>query len=183
MYTKTWKPGEDQELDQIFENYREQQYSNYDDPLRLNYSKKAISQCQALSITFDHSGNPLVLSGILRRPIWPNNTFRICNRFWKVKEERLIAVDKSTGLHIVSKAIQDQTTYAKEYLNAELIFLSRQYDNWQKFVVKQVRKHTGLEFQYDNYKYLTCDNLEDSSCWQKIIYLGNDTLLNSWLRK
>ena len=44
------------------------------------------------------------------------------------------------------------------------------------------RNRFELMFKTDNYKYLTCPNEYDSTCWQKIIYYGDESLLTQWKR-
>jgi hypothetical protein len=182
MYTKIWIPGTDIELDRLFEELRQNQHNDVTHPLYNNYSAKAFEECSALSITFDND-QPIVVGSILTRSCWPKNAYRIVNRFWKVHEHRLPHLDRNHGMTVFSKTVEAHVNYTKQHLNAEIIFISRQYNNWQKFVVKQIKLHTGLEFEYDSYKYLTCSNLDDCSCWQPIMYLGNTKLLNQWSRK
>jgi hypothetical protein len=53
----------------------------------------------------------------------------------------------------------------------------------QQFAIKSFREIVGIEFQSDNYSYCTCETPNDESCWQKIIYQGDSSLLETWKRR
>jgi hypothetical protein len=182
MYTEIWIPGTDAELDKLFEQLRTQQHSDTAHPLYRNYIAEAFKECSALSITFEND-KPIVVSSILARDCWPKNTYRILNRFWKVHEHRLPHLDRNHGMTVFSKTVRTQLNYAEKELGADLIFMSRQHDNWQKFTKKILTEKVGIEFKYNDHKYLTCGNEQDDTCWQKILYRGNETLLTDWKNK
>jgi len=78
--------------------------------------------------------------------------------------------------------LHSQLGWLRSNTNFELAFVSRETDHWQPFFLDNFSRYFNLDFKMDSYKYLTCNNEKDSSCWQKIIYYGNDSLLTSWKR-
>jgi len=182
MYIEIWIPGTDAELDKLFEQLRIQQHSDITHPLYKNYSAQDFKSCAALSITFDNN-DPIVASSILARTCWPKNTYRILNRFWKVHEHRLTALDRSTKATALSETAKAHVAYAENTLEADLVFMSRQYDHWQNLAVHYLKEKTGIEFKYDNYRYLVCDNSQDQTCWQRIAYKGDEQLLTQWQKQ
>ena len=74
-------------------------------------------------------------------------------------------------------------SYAEQELNADLVFISRQHDNWQAFTKRILIQKVDIEFKYNDYKYLTCGNEHDGTCWQKIVYRGNEDLLTQWQKQ
>jgi hypothetical protein len=182
MYTEIWIPGTDAELDKLFEQLRIQQHTDTSHPLYRNYAAEAFKECSALSITFDNA-MPIVVGSILARPCWPKNAYRILNRFWKVHEHRLPHLDRNHGMSVFSKTVEAHANYAEKDLNADLVFISRQHDNWQSFTKKILTEKVNVEFKYNDNKYLTCSNEDDDTCWQKILYRGNEDLLTDWKNK
>ena len=182
MHVKIWIQGTDPTLDSLFEELRVQQHSDISHPLYKNYSAKAFEECSALSITFDND-QPIVVGSILTRSCWPKNAYRIVNRFWKVHEHRLPHLDRNHGMTVFSKTVEAHVNYAEQQLNAEMVFISRQYNNWQAFTKKILTEKVGIEFKYNDHKYLTCGNEQDDTCWQKILYRGNEDLLTDWKNK
>ena len=53
MHTVTWRPGQNPELDLIYDQLREQQYQDRSQRLWKNYSKDSFSHAVALTIHFD----------------------------------------------------------------------------------------------------------------------------------
>ena len=182
MYIEIWIPGTDAELDKLFEQLRIQQHSDITHPLYKNYSAQDFKSCAALSITFNNN-DPIVASSILARPCWPKNTYRILNRFWKVHEHRLTALDRSAKATALSETAKAHVEYAENTLKSDLVFMSRQYDHWQNLAVHYLKEKTGIEFKYDNNRYLVCDNSQDQTCWQRIAYKGNEQLLTQWQKQ
>lgn len=182
MYTEIWIPGTDAELDELFEQLRIQQHSDTVHPLHKNYSAEAFKECSVLSITFDNN-QPVVVSSILARSCWPKNAYRILNRFWKVHEHRLTALDRSAKATALSETVKAHVEYSENILKADLVFMSRQYNNWQNLAAYYLKEKTGIEFKYDDYRYLVCDNSKDQTCWQKIAYNGNEHLLTQWQKQ
>jgi hypothetical protein len=182
MYTKIWVPDTDAELDGLFEQLRVQQHSDTTHPLHKNYAAEAFKECSALSITFDND-QPVVVSSILARSCWPKNTYRILNRFWKVHEHRLTALDRSAKATELSETVKAHVDYAENILKADLVFMSRQYNHWQNLASDYLKKKTGIEFNYNDHRYLVCDNPQDQTCWQKITYKGDQQLLTQWQKQ
>ena len=182
MYTEIWVPGTDTELDRLFEELRVQQHNDTAHPLHKNYAAEAFKECSALSITFEND-KPIVLGSILTRQCWPKNAYRILNRFWKVHEHRLPQLDRNHGMAVFSKTVEAHVNYAEQELNADLVFISRQHDNWQAFTKRILIQKVDIEFKYNDYKYLTCGNEHDGTCWQKIVYRGNEDLLTQWQKQ
>jgi hypothetical protein len=182
MHTEIWRPGENSDLDSLFETLRHKQHSDTSHVLYENYNKKSFEECAALSITF-YNDVPVVAGSILKRDCWPNNVYRILNRFWKIPEHRIKFLDRKNGLDALCQTVKSHTTYALKNLNAELVFMSRQYGNWQKFTQKIIQEKTGINFEYNSNRYLTCSNCQDESCWQFILYHGSENLTQEWLTK
>jgi hypothetical protein len=181
--TITWVPGTRENLDSLFEELRQEQNSDTDHSLHQNYIKEAFQECSALTITFDNN-IPICCSGILQRAVWPNNSFRILNRFWKTKKERFVSLNTHNKMIRISDSIKHQLEYAEKNLEAKLVFISRHQDNWQEFMLDVIRNNTGYVWNADLHNlYQTCDNAEDITCWQKIIYYGDSKLLDNWNKK
>jgi hypothetical protein len=75
-------------------------------------------------------------------------------------------------------------TYQIDWLtkntDCQLYFISRQTANWEDWCIRQFQKQFNLSFTNGTYKYLTCPNECDDTCWQTIIYNGNKDLLTQW---
>jgi hypothetical protein len=178
MYTKTWQLGTDENLDQLFESLRKIQYEDHTHPLWKNYNAQAFRECEVVSINFVDD-RPFFCSGILKRTCWPDNTYRILNRLWKPAPRANSITRLSPGL---GSMIHSQLNWLKENTDFKLAFISRETDHWQKFFLDNFKNYFDLEFKMDDYKYLTCENPQDASCWQKIVYYGDETVLNFWKR-
>lgn len=176
---ETWVPGSNQMFDELFEKLREDFYKADNHILCKNYVKEHFEKCSALSIAFKND-NPIFCSSILNRSVWPSSVYRIGNRFWRVGDEHHILQRISPG---VGEMLKSQIDWLKDNSNYKLVFVSRQYDNWQEFMVQDFKKNFQIDFEYDNYKYCTCETPNDTSCWQKIIYYGDSSVLESWSRK
>lgn len=176
MHATTWAPGTNNELDQLFDELRERQYQDHTHRLWENYSKEKMGKSIALTIVFEDDNTPLVCGTIASRSWWPVNTYRIYNRMWKPnqRKEFLRRVTPSVGMLGVS-----QVNWLKENTTCDLYFISRETDNWQEWMIKHFLEY-GLEFKTDKYKYLTCSKEILDSCWQHIIYNGNDRILAEW---
>lgn len=178
MKTYTWVPGTEPELDKIFEDARALQYSNTSHRLWKNYSPEAFNEVTALTITFNDDFVPEVCSSILTRNCWPENAYRILNRTWR--HSNRIAKPREAISPEFADCTRHQIEWLKENINPDLIFVSRETDNWMKWVVRNYKKDYGIEFSIGSGKYLTCPNECDDSCWQHIIYQGNSELLMQW---
>jgi uncharacterized protein (DUF2344 family) len=62
-------------------------------------------------------------------------------------------------------------------LNSSLIKEEKKWD------VESFKNDFNLSLNKDQYKYLTCPNECEDTCWQNIIYRGNEQLLNQWKRQ
>jgi hypothetical protein len=181
--TETWKPRTRPKLDKLFDELRQEQHSDTSHPLYQNYTKEAFHQCAALTITFDNDV-PICCSGILHRSCWPNNAYRILNRFWKTKKERFVSLNTHNRMLRIADSIKNQLEYAEKHLGAELVFISRHQDNWQKFMLDVIKNNTGYHWHLDlENLYQSCDDAQDETCWQKIIYYGDSNLLTHWNKK
>jgi hypothetical protein len=180
MQTITWAPGTDLKMDQLFDQLREQQYNDRSHRLWKNYSKDSFDFAVALTICFNDNGEPEMCSSIASRDCWPVNAYRILNRLWKhsnkIKFPRVMSPS-------FAKSAKSQIEWLSNNTNCELYFISRQTDNWEDWVIKNFQEVYGVGFKTDNYKYLTCPNECDDTCWQKIIYNGNEQLLSQWKQK
>jgi hypothetical protein len=182
MRAVTWKPGTDVFLDSLFDELREKRYSDKSHHLWKNYSKEELevwSGSIAYTICFDDHDNPEMCSTISSRDCWPKKTYRILNRLWKNSNIINYPVIMSPSFGYTAKS---QIDWLRENTSYELYFISRQKENWEKWVIRMFKQHYDLSFQTDNYKYLTCPNECDDTCWQKIIYQGNSAILNQWKR-
>jgi hypothetical protein len=78
---------------------------------------------------------------------------------------------------------KSQIEWLETCSDCQLYFISRETDNWQKWMIENFSNTHGLNFEMDDHLYLTCPNECDNSCWQNIIYNGNRELLQTWQRK
>lgn len=175
----TWVKGENLRLDDLFEKLREQQTQN-GDKLSSNYSSENFKNCLAYSICFDND-IPVMCATIARKSCWPEKTYRILNRLWKPNDQRIRfprQMSKSFGEVAIS-----QINWIKNNLDYDCIFISRETSNWQNFVISEFDRQFNIKWKANSHKYLTCDNENCESCWQNIIYMGDDETLNSWKHK
>ncbi len=179
MYVKTWTPGSNNELDELFDNLREEQFNNKNDKLYKNYSVENFNNSLANSICFIDNV-PLMCATIAYKSCWPNNTYRILNRLWKPNNCR-ITFPKQMSSSFGEIAI-NQIDWIKNNLDYQCIFISRQTNHWRNFVISEFKRQYNLTWKTDNYKYLTCENENCPTCWQNIIYLGNNKILKKWKR-
>lgn len=179
METKTWSPGSNLELDKLFEELRQKQYADDTHRLWKNYSDEFYKYAVALTICFDQFGNPEMCSSIASRDCWPGNAYRILNRLWKANNKIKFPRVMSPSF---AESARSQIEWLKTNTKFEIYFISRQTNNWEDFGLENFSRY-GLEFKKDKYFYLTCPNECDETCWQKIIYYGNNELLNLWKRR
>ncbi len=180
MKTVTWSPGTNNELDQLFDVLREQQYQNRSHRLWENYSSDFLKYSIALTICFDKDNNPEMCSSIASRDCWPVGVYRILNRLWKHSNK--VAFPRVMSPSFAESA-KSQIEWLANNTASKLHFISRQTDNWESWVIKNFCDIYAVNFQTDNYKYLTCPNECDNTCWQKIIYNGDPEILTQWKRK
>lgn len=180
MKTYTWIPGTDPKLDSLFDSLREQQYQDKSHRLWKNYSADSFDTAVALTICFNNQGEPEMCSSIASRDCWPTNAFRILNRLWKHSNKINFPRVMSPSFAETAKS---QISWLEENADCGLYFISRQTDNWEDWVIKNFSKVYGFQFNKDPYKYLTCPNECDDTCWQRIIYNGDSTVLEQWKRK
>ena len=180
MKTVTWTTGSNPELDNLFNELREQQYSDKSHRLWKNYSKENFIHAVALTIHFDNQNNAVMCSSIASRPCWPNKTYRILNRLWKHSDK--VTYRRSIGPSF-GHSMTSQLAWLKENTDFDLCFISRQTDHWEDFVISEFKDRYDVEWKKGDYKYLTCPNECDHTCWQKIIYYGNQELLTEWKRQ
>ena len=182
MTVITWRPGTSTEYDQLFDNLRELHYNDHTHRLWKNYSKNSFDYAGivANTIYFDNNNVPEVCSTIGSRECWPAGVYRILNRTWKANNKKtfLKKISDSMGQTIIS-----QINWLRENTDCELYFASRQTKNWEKWGVENLKSQFNLIFNFTEHKYLTCPNECDDTCWQNIIYYGNENLLTQWKRK
>jgi hypothetical protein len=180
MKVITWAPGTNNVLDNLFDKLREQQYQDRSHRLWKNYSSDFLKYSIALTICFDNDNNPEMCSSIASRECWPCNSYRILNRLWKhsnkISYPRVMS--ESFG-----KSAQSQIDWLKNNTDYQMYFISRQTNNWEDWCIRNFRDGFNILFDTDTYKYLTCNNESDESCWQKIIYNGSPEILESWKRR
>lgn len=164
-------------LDEIYEDLRKKHYVKEGHRLYKNYSKDHINEVSAKTIYWGHSGEPEIVCSILKRPCWPDNTYRILNRLWKPKMMTGPIFDISEGF---AKVLEDQLSWC-QLRKAEGVFMSRQGDGgWQKWASEKLEVMTGLKFYTPDERFLTCNNEDEKDCWQKIIYYGNTENIETW---
>ncbi len=176
MTAITWAPGSDKDLDQLFNKLREDQYNDRTHNLWKNYSPEYFVDIVAYTIYFDKEDTPVLCSSISNRSCWPRDAYRILNRTWKPYER--LSWPKGVGSNF-GETIQSQKEWLEITTDSKLHFVSRQKQGWQDWCIKSFKKH-GHEFKKNNKHYLTCPNECDDTCWQLIIYNGDDNLLEQW---
>jgi hypothetical protein len=168
-------------MDQLFDHLREEQYQDTTHRLWRNYSKDSFDFAVALTIYFGDDGEAEMCTSIASRGCWPNDTYRILNRAWKTQHVRHMGAPATLGPRF-GFSVQSQVEWLNTHTNHQLYFISRETDNWERWLIKQFRAY-DLEFVTTNYKYLTCPNECDESCWQNIIYYGDAGVLEQWKRQ
>jgi hypothetical protein len=180
MNTITWTPGTNLELDKLYDRLRESQFKNIEHRLYKNYSKENFSFAVALTIHFNHAGDPELCSSIASRNCWPTHAYRILNRLWKVQNLRIDDGGRPTTMSSGwGSNVASQIKWLIENTNYQLYFLSRETPNWERYSIKQFA-NLGIHFKAGKSLFLTCPNECDTSCWQRIIYNGNEALLDQW---
>jgi hypothetical protein len=182
MRTVTWAPGTNPEMDQLFDHLRERQYSDTEHRLWKNYGRDSFIFAVALTIHFDDNDDAEMCSSIASRDCWPTDAYRILNRLWKVHNARKSSAPGTMSPSFGCSAVS-QVEWLNTNTNHQLYFISRETDNWERWVARQFRTGYDLEFSTTDYKYLTCPNECDESCWQNIIYHGNPRVLEQWKRR
>jgi hypothetical protein len=170
----------DPSLDSIYELLREAHHSNRSHRLSDNYGPGHVPELSAKSIYWDHDGGPRIVSSVLSRKCWPRGVYRILNRMWKPRMNTgsPFSIDPGFG-----KMIVDQLSFCEE-LGARAVFMSRQTDGgWQRWAADGFGEQTGLSFHLPEDSFLTCDNEDDVSCWQRIMLCGPTDVLDSWKRR
>ena len=182
MNAITWVPGTNKDLDTLYNNLREEQYQDRSHRLYNNYSSESFNHAGivAYTICFDDNNYPEMCSSISNRNCWPANAFRILNRLWKHSNKINFPRVMSPSFAETAKS---QISWLEQNADCDLYFVSRQTDNWEDWVIKNFSKVYGVQFNKDPHKYLTCPNECDDTCWQKIIYNGDSTVLEQWKRK
>jgi hypothetical protein len=75
-----------------------------------------------------------------------------------------------------------QIEWLERNTDCQLYFISRQTDNWNDWMMDHFKEYQ-INFLTDTHLYLTCPNECDDTCWQRIIYSGDESLLEQWKRK
>jgi hypothetical protein len=78
---------------------------------------------------------------------------------------------------------QSQIDWLRDNTKSQLYFISRQTNNWNDWMIAHFDKNFEIKFKTDKYAYLTCPNECDETCWQPIIYNGDEQLLTTWKRR
>lgn len=183
MNTVTWRPGTNSEMDHLFDALRTQQYQTQTHKLRQNYSPEDFLYwgAVALTICFDDAGMPEMCSCIASRPCWPDQVYRITSRMWKHANRRAFARPISPSF---SASIQSQINWLDENTQHRMYFISRQTKpHWQDYGIASFKQTLNIDFSKSNKRYLTCPDANDESCWQEIIYVGDQTVLSEWSSK
>lgn len=179
MHSITWAPGDNAPLDLLFNDLREIQYNDKSHRLWQNYNTDHFTDCVAYTITFD-GDVPLACGSIAVRDCWPAGAYRIFNRLWKPNQRTdfLRRVSPSMGSFGHS-----QVAWLSANTDCKLYFISRETDNWQDWMINSFNAEFNLSFSKNNHRYLTCNNESCLSCWQKIIYNGDSSILTNWKHK
>jgi hypothetical protein len=182
MQVVTWAPGTNLEYDLLFNSLREKHFQDQNHRLWKNYSTDAFlhSGIIACTIYFDADGIPELCSSISNRECWPATAYRMLNRMWKANNKKsfLRRISDCVGQSVISqiKWLDNNTDY-------QLCFASRQTGYWDDWTLNSFKNDFNLIFKNDMYKYLTCPNECEDTCWQKIIYQGNEQILDQWKRR
>lgn len=182
MRTITWAPGSNPEMDQLFDQLRQRQHQDQTHRLWKNYAPENFSFAVALTIHFGDDNEPEMCSSIALRDCWPQETYRILNRLWKVHDHRKSGAP-STMSPSFGFSARSQVEWLNTHTKHRLYFISRETDNWERWVARQFKKTYELEFATTDYRYLTCPNECDETCWQNIIYNGDPGILEQWKRR
>ncbi len=181
MKTHTWQPGTEPELEVLFDKLRQDHYQDHSHRLWPNYSRDNFHDVTAMTIHWDDAGDPEMCSSIATKPVWSMGAYRIMNRTWKIKNKKTILrrVSDCVGYSVLS-----QIDWLKRNTDMRLCFISRQVehdtDRWDNWVLDNFRTHFGVEMHTSPHRFLTCPNEHDDSCWQKIYYHGDGSLLENW---
>lgn len=176
----TWIPGSCEELDAQFHEYREMRFNDHSHRLWENYSAESFNDAIALTM-YLQDNVPILFSSICKKDCWPNNVFRVLNRMWKPQHAQ---VSKLKRISVsVGESIKSQLQWINTHYTDPLMFCSRQTFNWEQWTIELLASQFGVYFETDKYLYLTCSNTECNTCWQKIIFTGNESLLLLWNRK
>lgn len=171
----TWT--DNPELDQLYEQLRDQHHKRVNLRLHENYSPEHVKEVSAKTIYFGPTGEPEIVCSILQRPCWPTNTYRILNRLWKPNIFTYPVFGISEGF---VKIIQSQVAWCSGR-GAKAFFMSREGDNnWQRWTGDKLSKLTGINFLQPEKKFLTCGNDQDESCWQHILFYGETAVFSDW---
>ena len=183
MYTITWAPGSESSLDQIFNDCREQQYLDRTHRYWKNYSPDYWIDAGIIANTiyFNNNNVPEMCSTISSRQCWPNNVYRILNRIWKHTNRVKLKYTREMTQGWAD-SVTSQINWLEQNLDYKLIFISRQTLNWQKHALEKFYNY-GITLKMDNYAYLTCPNECDNTCWQNIVYIGDESVLTQWPRR
>jgi hypothetical protein len=180
METYTWVPGTEPELDKAFDQVREERYQDREHRLWENYSREHFESAVALTIAFNKEGVPEICSSIASRDCWPTGAYRILNRMWKNTNKVTHSVKISAAM---VANVHSQIDWLDQFTDCKLYFISRQTDNWMEWVAGKFKSQYNIDFSIAPYKYLTCPNECDDTCWQRVIYTGDEKLLNEWKSK
>lgn len=183
MKAITWEPGTNQELDELFDRLREERYQDREHRLWKNYSRESLidSGAVALTIGFNEKDEPEVCASIANRSCWPKQAYRIGNRTWKVtnKLQMLREITPSMGELALS-----QLDWLDKNTDYRLCFISRQTgSDWTNWMIGHLKRQYNLDFKTNDHKYLTCPNECDDTCWQHIIYKGDESLFEQWKKR
>ena len=180
MKSITWRPGSNKELDNLFNQCRLEQYTDRTHRLWKNYGVDMYKDAVALTICVNDQDYPEMCSTVASRNCWPVSAYRVLNRLWKHSNKIVYPRVMSPSF---GSSTQSQIVWLQENTDCKLYFISRQTENWQEWVINNFKKEYSLDFKLDNYKYLTCIDECDDSCWQNIIYAGSQQLLEQWKKR
>lgn len=182
MKVITWAPGTNTVLDNLFDRLREEQYKDQGHRLWMNYRKESFDFSVALTICFDNNGNPEMCSSIASRDCWPAGAYRILNRLWKVQDTRKPGAPGTMSPSFGYSAVS-QIEWLNTNTDHKLYFISRETDSWERWVAKQFNQGFNLNLKIGQGRFLTCPNECDDTCWQRMIYSGDDTILEQWKKR
>lgn len=181
MRAVTWRPGDRADFDNLFHKLREEQYQDQSHRLWKNYSKESFDNAVAFTICFDDNEVPEMCASIASRDCWPSGAYRILNRLWKPNNR--IAFPRKMSRSFGNTTVSQLAWLRTNMKDCKLPFISRQSNNWQQFVIKEMQEQDNVTWHTDSYKYLTCPNECDDTCWQHILYQGDESLLLNWKRR
>ena len=126
---------------------------------------------------------PFGLSSIYRRDYWESGVYRILNRTWKPLGEYDENVTMALN-PLWTDMMKSQIEWLQENTNdyrASIISRKHPSINSLKHLIKQISKaNIGYDFKLYKDRIWVCKNRLNDSCYQDVIYTGEDKAIIQW---